>query len=162
MSDKSQKKREWGVKEIPLREGIIAAAKPREENQRAEGILLSDWTLAAVKQREEDRRSKAQVEPPLVALKPREEEWSAIKSLQRLPSKNRSRNRNPPNTIPEPSPPSRRRRQRNPLSNRRRTIRRGGALDLRGHRAAGMGRRRPCVCSPAPSRGRATRVHGLS
>jgi hypothetical protein len=44
-------------------------------------VLLSDWTLAAVKQREEDRRRKAQVEPTLVALKPREGEWSAIESL---------------------------------------------------------------------------------
>jgi len=50
------------VKEIPLRERIVAALKPREENQRAEGILLSDWTLAAVKQREEERRRKAQAE----------------------------------------------------------------------------------------------------
>jgi hypothetical protein len=81
MSDKSKKKREWGVKEIPLRERIVAAAKPREENQRAEEILSSDWTLAAVKQREEERRRKEQVEPSPVALKPTEENWRAIESL---------------------------------------------------------------------------------
>ncbi len=49
------KKREWDVNEIPLRERVVAALKQREEYQRAEGMLLSDWTLAAVKQREEDR-----------------------------------------------------------------------------------------------------------
>ncbi len=65
------------MKEIPLRERIVAAAKPREENQRAEEILLSDWTLAAVKQREEDRRRKAQVEPTLVGLKPKKENQRA-------------------------------------------------------------------------------------
>ncbi len=68
------------MKEIPLRERIVAALQPGEEYQRAEGILLSDWTLAAVKQREEERRRKEQVEPTLVALKPREEEWGAIAS----------------------------------------------------------------------------------
>ncbi|MGA3061996.1 MAG: hypothetical protein ABSD90_02075 [Methylocystis sp.] len=61
------------MKEIPLRERIVAALKPREENQRSEGILLSDWTLAAVKQREEERRRKAQAERAPIALKPREE-----------------------------------------------------------------------------------------
>jgi hypothetical protein len=69
------------VKEIPLREGTVAAAKPGEENPRAQEILLSDWTLAAVQRREEERRRKEQVEPTLVALKPREGEWSAIESL---------------------------------------------------------------------------------
>ncbi len=43
------------MNEIPLRERVVAALKQREEYQRAEGMLLSDWTLAAVKQREEDR-----------------------------------------------------------------------------------------------------------
>ncbi len=69
------------MKEIPLRERIVAAAKPREENQRGEEILSSDWTLAAVKQREEERRRKEQVEPSPVALKPTEENWRAIESL---------------------------------------------------------------------------------
>jgi len=61
------------VNEIPLRERIVAALQSGEEHQRAEGILLSDWTLAAVKQREEERRRKAQAEPAPVALQPGEE-----------------------------------------------------------------------------------------
>ncbi|MGC1864008.1 MAG: hypothetical protein WA733_23540 [Methylocystis sp.] len=60
------------MKEIPLRERIVAALN-REEYQRAEEILLSDWTLAAVHQREEERRRKAQAEPVPVALQPMEE-----------------------------------------------------------------------------------------
>jgi hypothetical protein len=72
------------VKEIPLRDRIVAALKPREENQRAERILLSDWTLAAVKQREEDRRwherkekqraKETFVSNSLIAFKQKEEE----------------------------------------------------------------------------------------
>ena len=75
MSGKSKKKG-VGVKEIPLRERIVAL-RPREENQPAEGMLLSDWTLAAVKQREEERPRKAQAEPVPVALKPRDENQRA-------------------------------------------------------------------------------------
>ena len=70
------------MNEIPLREGTVAAANSGEENQRAEEILLSDWTLAAVKQREEERRKKEQLEPSPAAAKPKEEEnWRAIESL---------------------------------------------------------------------------------
>ena len=67
------------MKEIPLSERTVAAAKPGEENQRDKEMLVSDWTLAAVKQREEERRRNEQVEPAPVALEPTEEKRRATR-----------------------------------------------------------------------------------
>ena len=71
------------MKEIPLSERTVAAAKPGEENQRDKEMLVSDWTLAAVKQREEERRRNEQVEPAPVALEPTEEKRRATEFIVR-------------------------------------------------------------------------------